>query len=155
MVTFDEYKLVVETTERIPNRRAMISQNFFAVDTALLGAIAYVITKVDVQTWEQPVITLTLLAFGLLLSVIWSRIVREYRRLIIWRYDQIMRLEEIMSQNYKLFQKEWNHFFAPQADSHQSRYFFGNTQFEIVLSWFFFIFHSLLIIILILRTKWA
>jgi hypothetical protein len=147
---YDEYKFVVKATERLSNRRLSVTQFFFSIDTALLAAIAYVSTNVDTRIWGQVAVTLGLSAFGLLLSVIWYRVVSDYRRLIVWRYDQIMAMEELLDGSYKLFKKEWESFFSSKSRPELARYIFGISGFEIVFPWFFFGLHALIALIIVI-----
>jgi hypothetical protein len=151
MSNFEEYKFLVEATERISNRKLSVTQFFFSIDTALVGAIAYVVNKVDPGIWGQAAVTFALSSFGLLLSAIWYRVVSDYRKLIVWRYDQIMVMEESLDGSYKLFSKEWAAFFSRNARPKLTRYFFGISGFEIIFPWFFFVLHALIAAILYFR----
>ena len=140
---------MVEATERLSNRRLAVTQFFFTIDTALLGAIAYVTTHVDPRIWVQGAVILILSAFGLLLSVIWYRVVSDYRKLIVWRYEQIMSIEKLVAGNFNLFTKEWDAFFATKRKPTFARYIFGISGFEIVFPWFIFSLHALIAIIIV------
>ena len=128
-----------------------MTQLFFSIDTALLAAIAYTVTKVDTQIWEQATVTLVLSFFGLLLSVIWFRVVSNYRKLIVWRYDQIVSIEAQLDNSHQLFRKEWDFLFSSKGRPKLARYFFSVSGLEVILPWFFFFFHVLIALILIIR----
>jgi hypothetical protein len=140
-LAFEEYKLVVESTDKLSARRAAATQLFFSIDAAILGAITFVALQQQAGRWEKLVLTSSLSFFGLLLSVLWYRTTASYRRLIGWRYDRIMEMEASLPSFYRLYRQEWQFLFSGKARPERTRFWFGASGVELALPWCFFVFH--------------
>jgi len=77
----DQYKLYVEMTDRISQRRMIANSYFLSLNSAILGFIGYLMTK-------EMIGYLSLLAVaGIMLTALWYSIILSYRTLnrVKWR----------------------------------------------------------------------
>jgi hypothetical protein len=74
---------------------------------------------------------LPLLIVGLISCVIWRKTLLSYRVLIGWRFDQLMEMERSpqLEGLHKVFIREWEEFFGPDARSEPIRF----THLEVLL----------------------
>lgn len=50
----------------------------------------------------------------------WSRIIREFSRLIGWQYDQLREMEKHIKGSFKMHTREWDEFYKPTIKSKRS-----------------------------------
>lgn len=126
---FEEYRLLIQSTEKLTDRRQLSSQVWVTLHTLLFAALGF-LTKEAGSTvlsaagpgaagshWIFVASVGPLIVLGIFSCLIWVRMLSSYRSLIAWRYDQLMELERSSDLQglHKVFNQEWEHFFGPDA----------------------------------------
>ena len=132
---FDEYKLFVESTQHLSERRQAATQTYLTVNTAIFAILALLVKEAGLKGWYFVGVCLPLFLVGVLACLIWSKIITQYKALIGWRYDQLMVMERGMSGSSQIYVKEWEEFFRPK----QEREKFGFSRLEVWLPRLFLI----------------
>jgi hypothetical protein len=112
---FDEYRLLVESTDRLVQRRRETTQVFFGVNAALWAVIAFLVKDLALRGSRLSLVTVPLFIMGMVASQLWRRMIDQYATLIDWRYRQIRRMERRgFVGSYRLFNREWESIYAPR-----------------------------------------
>jgi hypothetical protein len=111
----DEYRLLVESTERQVDRRKAATPTFLAVNAAIIGLITFVSKDLSIGGARLALALAPLLLVGALACRTWQRTIRQYEELIDWRYRQLRRIERRgLAGSYRLFGREWDAIYAPR-----------------------------------------
>lgn len=100
-ILFKQYKLYVETAERVSDRRQN-ANSFFLTLNSILVAFTGFLTTLPFEIWH------VLIAIaGLSISILWLLTLRSFRKLNESKFKIIHQLEEKMPS--KLFKDEWDY----------------------------------------------
>jgi hypothetical protein len=111
---FDEYKFFAESTQHFSERRQKATQTYLTVNTAIFAITAVLIKDISFRGWYLVLVSFPLFMVGVLACFIWAKIINQYKKLITWRYDQLMELEETIPDCYQMYNKEWDFFYKPR-----------------------------------------
>ena len=103
-VLMEQYKLFVETSERLVARRQVVNTFFLSANALALSALGLTAKEAS----QSPLIGLGIIAIAvaaLLLCVAWKTLVASYRQLNRAKFAVIDRLEERLPA--ALFRAEW------------------------------------------------
>ena len=103
----DQYKLYVQSAENVSSRRLASSRYLLAVNAALVALWGF-----HAQATGSISLTFLLPILGILVSLLWYRIIRSHKRLNEVKFGIIHRLEEHLPA--ALFKLEWR-------EAHQDR----------------------------------
>jgi hypothetical protein len=93
--TFDEYKLFVEDTARLSDRRQTVTNTYIAVNSLLLGAISFLIRDAAGGKWWGLLLAFPLLAGGIVVCCFWRQFIHKYKTLIGLRIDTLRSMEDL------------------------------------------------------------
>jgi len=99
----EQYKLFVESADRISQRRHQANSFFLTVNTALLAVLGGILsrsTQTSVLWWFLPVA-----AAGLVLCYVWYRLVLSYKGLNSGKFEVIHAIEKKLPLS--LYDAEW------------------------------------------------
>src|SRR5512132_4350763 len=113
---FAEYKLFVESTQHLSERRQAATHTYLTVNTAIFAILALLVKEAGLKGWYLVGVSLPLFLVGALACLTWYKIITQYKALIGWRYDQLMAMERGMSGSYQIYVKEWAEFFRPKQE---------------------------------------
>lgn len=100
----EQYKLFVDTSEKLVARRQTVNTFFLSVNALLLSAIGTIAKEVI----TTPITIIGILAIsiaGILLCFGWRRLVKSYHQLNAGKFDVIDHLEQYLPAS--LFKAEW------------------------------------------------
>lgn len=97
----DQYKLYVESAQRISERRLHSGNFFLAINSSLVAAFGITLSSFGKHRWNV-VIPLT----GILVSVVWLRVVKSYKDLNTAKFKVIHEMEAHLPA--ALFKYEWH-----------------------------------------------
>ncbi|MDX2139680.1 MAG: hypothetical protein SF123_16460 [Chloroflexota bacterium] len=103
---FEQYKLYIESTDKISERRNLANSFFLTLNTLLLGAIGLLAERF----LEMPTVfllVLPMLTAGLILCYAWWRIIRSYRQLNTGKFKVIEQMENLLPLRTYV-KAEWN-----------------------------------------------
>ncbi|HEY77185.1 MAG TPA: hypothetical protein G4O00_13595 [Thermoflexia bacterium] len=106
--TFEEYKLFVEDTARLSDRRQTVTNTYITVNSLLLGAISFLIRDAASGQWWGLVLSFPLLAAGIAVSCFWRQFIHKYKTLIGLRIDTLREMEELpgMENSIRMYHVE-------------------------------------------------
>ena len=107
-VFLEQYKLLVETSERLVARRQNVNTFFLSVNTFLLSAIGFavgLVAKKDVQVVFALVGVGAVVFAGVSLCVAWQRLVKSYAQLNEGKFAVIHLMENHLPA--AIFKAEW------------------------------------------------
>jgi hypothetical protein len=130
----EQYKLYVESAQRISDRRQSSNSYFLAVNSALLAFVGYAFPKESTEY-------LWLLGLaGMTLSYLWYRIVRSYRDLNSAKFLVIGTIENRLP--LRTFAAEW----VAMGEGKNPRLYKPVTHVEIGVPWIFFALHVFVVV---------
>jgi hypothetical protein len=98
-ITFEQYKLYVDTAERVSDRRQNTNNFFLTLNSVLLSFTGY-LTTTEFAFWH------IILAFaGISISLLWFLTITSFRNLNSAKFKVIHRIEQHLP--IKLFADEW------------------------------------------------
>lgn len=140
MDKFEEYKFFAENTHHLSERRQAATQTYLTVNTAIFGVIAFLVKDANFGEWETAIALIPLLIVGMLACFIWNKIIIQHKKLINWRYDELMKIEKsaAMKGSHQFYTKEWESYFKPQ----QGKEKFGFSVLEKLLPMLFMVLYA-------------
>lgn len=147
MPSFDEYKLFVEQTQKLSERRQKANEIYLAINTGIFTILAFFVRDSGFSSWRLFLFSLPLLLVGVLICFVWHRIIRQFRALIGWRYEQLRMMEDQIPGSFLFITKEWDAGYAPRGGRER----FGFARLEIwtpqlvLLLYFIYIIGSLVV----------
>lgn len=130
---FEEYRLFIESTERLTDRRQLTAQIWVTLHTLLFASLGFLTKEAWASVLSAPepgsaqatgggqwifVASIgPLLVLGIFSCMIWRKMLASYRSLIGWRYDQLMAMERSpqLQGLHRVLNREWENFFGPDA----------------------------------------
>lgn len=101
---FELYKMMVESSEKLIERRQKTNVFFITVIGSLL-AIASLLAKTGTLNGKSQIILYGFSGVGLLLCNSWRNLIDNYGKLNKAKFDVILRLEKVLSA--QIYQAEW------------------------------------------------
>ena len=108
MDKFEEYKLLIERTENLSERRQTTSQIYLTVNAAIFGAIAFLIKDSGLHNRLLLWGILPISVVGILICVIWLNIIIRLEKVLSWQYGHLRKMETNMPGSEQLFTTENN-----------------------------------------------
>ena len=112
---YDEYTHFADSTQTLSDRRQSATQVFIGVNTSIFALIGFLLNDAGLSRWED-LVALPLFIVGVLICIVWDRMISNYRELIAWRFEQLRVMESELKGSYKMFTREWERHFQPQAN---------------------------------------
>lgn len=103
---FEEYKLFVDDTARLSERRQTASNIYVAVNSLLLAAIGLLIKDLDARGLCTLLLPLPLITAGIAVSLWWRQLIRKYKKLVGLRIDTLREMEDEMPESVKMYHVE-------------------------------------------------
>jgi hypothetical protein len=100
-ILFEQYKLYVETAEKVSDRRQSANNFFLTINSAIVAFTGFLTTQ-SFQVWH-----IIVAIAGLSISILWLLTLRSFRSLNTCKFKVIHELEEKLPS--KLFTCEWNY----------------------------------------------
>ena len=129
MDRFEEYKFFSDGTQQLADRRQTATEVYLSVNTAIFALIAFLLKDVGVEGRLQALLTLPLFGVGVFACLVWYKLIYGYKRLIGWRFEQLMAIEKTLPDSYQMYSKEQQHFFGSQNGKEK----FGFSRLEVWL----------------------
>ncbi|MFQ5822546.1 MAG: hypothetical protein ACE5JB_00660 [bacterium] len=126
---FEEYKFIASSNQHLSERRQEATKTYLSVNTAIFVIIAFLIKDTQLQDWWLIIALFPLTLTGILSCWIWSKIITQYKKLIGWRYDELIKIEESMKEAHHFYKKEKGQFFKQQNGKEK----FGFSRLEALL----------------------
>jgi hypothetical protein len=92
---FEEYKLFVEDTAKLSDRRQTVTNTYIAVNSLLLGAISFLIQDAAGGRWWGLILAFSLMAGGAIVCRFWGQFLIKYKTLIGLRIDTLREMEDL------------------------------------------------------------
>jgi hypothetical protein len=119
MDVFEEYKLFVESTQFLTERRQAAAQTYLTINTAIFAVLAFLVKDVGFRGWWLVLVSLPMFAIGVIICGLWERMILQYKQLINWRYEQLKQIEAKpeMTGSHQFYLKEASEFYKPSPRS--------------------------------------
>jgi hypothetical protein len=92
---FEEYRLFIEDTARLQDRRQTVTNTYIGVNTVLLSALGLFLGGEGPQNWALDLAALALPIAGVLICRAWQQLLFRYRLLVRIRFRELRRMEEL------------------------------------------------------------
>lgn len=102
---FEQYKIMVESTDRISDKRATANQFFLSVLSFMLGIIGVVSAFSTQEKWILGIWILFISITGIILCIFWHRTIESYRQLNKCKFIIIHMIEQDLP--LRIFDYEW------------------------------------------------
>jgi hypothetical protein len=99
---FQQYKLYLNSIEQISNRRAQANQYFITVNSAILVLIGLIF---QYSGNYKEFLMLFLCAFGLLISLIFYKLINSYQQINTGKFEVLHKIENNLP--IELYKQEW------------------------------------------------
>ena len=100
-IYFEQYKIIVETSERLVARRQTANTFFLTANTLILSAIGLILSLRENAFDNFAIYGVIVVAIsGIFLCIAWYRLVRSYMQLNKGKYDVILLLERVYQQRF-------------------------------------------------------
>ncbi len=133
MTPDDEYQLYLEQVNKLAERRQNVTSTYLTVNTAIVGAVAFLFKDGYIPGWSQQVTVLVLFVAGIVVCDLWRRLIKQYSQLLSWWFKQLHLLEDKMVESSKLIKREYEALYKKK----KGRPPIGLTRYETGLTWVF------------------
>ncbi|MAT96213.1 MAG: hypothetical protein CL608_03645 [Anaerolineaceae bacterium] len=133
-----EYEIMITQVNGLMERRQNVTTIYLSVNAAIITVIAFLLQDVQQITLNQQVPILLLLLSGLAACDLWRRLIRDYRKLLNWWYEQIRKLETKLENDKQIITREYNDLYKYGS--------VGLTKYETRLAWLFTIVYLVFLI---------
>lgn len=108
MDKFEEYKLFVDSTDRMSDRRQQISNTYLTVNSIIIGAIAFLVKDSGLGGNLRSVVITVALIVGIIVCDVWKQLIFKYKKLIGFRIDELREIEkhDEMANCHKMYHAE-------------------------------------------------
>jgi hypothetical protein len=103
---FEEYSLFIEDTARLSDRRQTVSNTYVAVNSLLLVAIGLLIKDSGATGVWRFLLPVPLIISGIIISMSWSGLISNYKKLIGLRIKVLREMEDKMSGIENMYHRE-------------------------------------------------
>ena len=104
-VLFEQYKLIVGTSEALVSRRQQVNTFFLSVNSIILATIGLLIRENAASNIVGPAFVILGMS-GMILCFAWSRMILSFRQLNRGKFDVIHALEHRLPA--RIFAAEWD-----------------------------------------------
>ncbi len=143
---FDEYKFFAESTQHLSERRQAATGTYLTVNTAIFAILGFLVKDVGVEGSYILLACIPLFVVGCVACLTWLTIISQYKKLIGWRYDQLMDMEKNMPETHQMYLKEWESYFKPKNGKET----FGFSIKEVVLPKLFMVLYIVAAVLIVL-----
>jgi hypothetical protein len=130
----EQYKLYVEMTDRVSQRRLTANSYFLSVNSALLAAVGYLTTR------DNSSYLWLIGASGIVLSILWFQIITSYRDLNTAKFKILHEIERQLPLS--LYYAEWN----VMGRGESPKLYRPLSHIERLVPWIFIVLHGFVII---------
>ncbi len=113
MDKFEEYKLLNERAQKLSERRQTTTQTYLTINTAIFGAVAFLIKDSGLRGGALVLIVLPLFLVGILACFIWLGIAKKLEKFLDWQYDRLREMEQEIPGNSMILTRENKEFYEP------------------------------------------
>jgi hypothetical protein len=106
-IPYDEYKFVVEMTDRLSERRQKLHSIFETMLTALLALTYFVFKNETADAWPRKPALVVIALLGIVISLVWDNIIKSYKELIDFRFKMLMEMEKNFQNSIRIYLTEW------------------------------------------------
>lgn len=96
-IAFEEYKMLLDWTNKLADRRQATSNLFFGVNGSLLTIIGLAMTQL--AELEKLLFILTSSILGCIVSLVWASLLQKYQDILRFKYTQLALFEEVLGLN--------------------------------------------------------
>jgi len=112
-VKFEEYKLHIERAQKLSERRQVTTQTYLTLNTAIFGALAFIVKDSGFSGWALVLVALPLFIVGIIACIVWLGIMKKMESFLDWQYDQLRDMEEEIPGSSKILTAENKKFYEP------------------------------------------
>jgi hypothetical protein len=109
---FEEYKFYYDGTQKLSERRQTTTQIYLTINTALFGAIAFLVKDAGLTGWLLVGAIAPLFLFGIVICSIWKSLLANIRTFLDWKYKQLREMETAFPETSRLITKEFEAFYT-------------------------------------------
>lgn len=106
-ILLEQYKLFVETSDKLSGRRQQVNQFYIGILSGLLAVLGFILEKNVNQNMDGKLVFFLTACLGLVLCFVWDTNIRSYKQLNSGKFKVIHELENQLP--YALFKKEWEY----------------------------------------------
>jgi hypothetical protein len=110
---FEEYKLHIERAQKLSERRQATTQIYLTLNTAIFGALAFIVKDSGFSGWPLVLVALPLFIVGIIACIIWLGITKKMEIFLDWQYDQLREMEKEIPGSSKILTAENKKFYEP------------------------------------------
>ena len=105
-VLLEEYKLFIEDTTRLSERRQTAANTYVTVNGAIIGFITYLVASADLNSWWFSLAVAPIVVAGIMVCVFWRQSIQKYKALINLRFKVLREIEEQIEGSSRVFHRE-------------------------------------------------
>lgn len=101
-----EYKLFMEGTARLSERRQSVTNTYITVNGALASLITFLAKDSGLNDLGLVLFMLPLLALGIIICQYWQRLLLKYRLLVGFRFQTLREMEKRIPSSIRIYHRE-------------------------------------------------
>src|SRR5215510_11316211 len=129
----EDYERAISQVKVLTDNRQAVTSTYLSVNTAIIGAIAFLLKDGQISGPAQDVAILVFMGSGVVVCDLWRRLLAKYNSLLGWWYEQIRKLESEIPASFKLYTREYEELYTKPKN--RSR--IGLSSYQAGLTWIF------------------
>lgn len=125
-----EQVVVLEQINRLIERRQSVTSTYLSVNTAIIGALAFLFSNGTLSGFQQRLSVIILLLSGVVVCDLWRRLIVQHTTLLGWWYEELRKHEQAAPPERRLFTREYETLYIGK----EARSRIGMTRHEIALT---------------------
>jgi hypothetical protein len=135
---FDQYKIYINSAEKISDRRQKTNEFFLGLNTAIIAAIGFILGR---NGSDMPIFFYVLIsAGGIIICYLWYRIINSFKGINGGKFELIHCIENKLPLS--LYNAEWEIL----GRGNDKRKYWPFSHIELNVPWIFIIFYSFIIL---------
>lgn len=121
---FDAYKLIVDDTNQLGNRRQTVDTVYESIVTLVLGADGYVAATGQFRGWLPIVATTAIGLVGIIFTAHWRGTVDKLKQVLNLRYQYLRDMESdsnLTTIRAQVYTEEWQAIYAKRHSTRRKR----------------------------------
>lgn len=103
----DQYKLYVEMTDRISQRRSESNRYYLTIVTGLFAVMPIILQKQGLRQEEMSALLLIIAVLSILICMVWLINILSYKKINTVKFQIIQDMESHLP--FQCYQKEWDY----------------------------------------------
>ncbi len=133
VIKFEEYKLFIEDTARLSERRQTVTNTYITVNGAIVALLTFMFKDAGFTNVRIVLAVIPVIIAGIIVCYFWLRLLSSYKRLVGFRFAQLEEMEKEIPGSHRMYYRETESLYSRAPKNKQ----ISQSKIEMRLPWLF------------------